>query len=63
MHRILIRKIVKQGWFSTKTELIDVTDMSIEELWAMRTQIDRNQSLEIILDKIIKRLPKVKDEN
>jgi predicted LPLAT superfamily acyltransferase len=58
MTRILIRKIISQGWFSTKTELIDITDMPIEELWAMRTSIDRNESLEIILDKIIKRLPK-----
>lgn len=57
MTRTYVLKIIKQGWFSTKTESIDVTDMSVEELWAMRTSIGREQSLEVILDKIIKRLP------
>ena len=57
MTRTYVLKIIKQCWFSTKTESIDVTDMSVEELWAMRTSIGREQSLEVILDKIIKRLP------
>lgn len=58
MRKLFLHKIIKQGWFSTKTQLIDVTDMSIEELWAIRGSLDRTESLEIILDKIIRRLPK-----
>lgn len=62
MSKLFLHKIIKQGWFSTKTELIDVTDMSIEQLWNMRGSLDRTESLEIILDKIIERLPKKSHE-
>lgn len=62
MVRLFLHKIIKQSWFSTKTQLIDVTDMSIEELWAIRGSLDRTESLEIILDKIIKRLRAEKND-
>ncbi len=58
MKKLFLHKIIKQGWFRTKTELIDVTDMSIEELWVIRGSLDRSESLEIILDKIIERISK-----
>ena len=59
--RIFLRKVTFREWYKTNiVEHIDVTDMSIEELWEMRTSLDKRESLEVILDKIIKRLPKEK---
>lgn len=59
--RIYLRKVTFREWYKTNiVEHIDVTDMPIEELWAIRTSLDRTESLEVIIDKIIQRLPKEK---
>jgi len=44
-----------------KKETIDLTNMSLEEIWNIRHNLDKNASLEIIIDRIIKRLPKAPD--
>jgi len=63
VNRIFLRKVTFREWYKTNViEHIDVTDMPIEELWAMRQSLDRTESLEVIIDKIIKRLPAARPE-